>query len=242
MTSITSTQTTITTTITTTNTNPSTSSIEAESKFLSRSQHLRHARLILATLTFLISIPTIVCEAIALHHYRQTSPYTRIWLYLWPLNLDLRPTIALLACGCVIALQNLVYLGAAVVPSPHPHIRRLNLLAAITATSGFIAAVVGVVFIIYHPGARTISGFSGTETLHEWTCKWEEIRDENGTSGSGNGNGTVAVAANATAPVGFKRDCEVTTAAFGLLNVLLGLEIIMGGVVGLGWWVERRVG
>ncbi|RAL05477.1 uncharacterized protein BO80DRAFT_478486 [Aspergillus ibericus CBS 121593] len=228
MTSITSSQTTFTTTISTTNT---AASIEAESKFLARSHHLRHTRLLLATLTFLTSIPTIVCEAIALHHYRQTSPYTRIWLYLWPINLDLRPTIALLACGCVIAFQNLLYVVTAVLPSPHPHIRRLNLLAAATALSGFIAAVVGVIFVIYHPGARTTIGFSSTETLHEWTCKFEEIRSENGT-----------VVGNATAPVHFRRDCEVTTAAFGLLNVLLGLEVVMGVVVGLGWWVERRVG
>ncbi|PWY95323.1 hypothetical protein BO94DRAFT_225068 [Aspergillus sclerotioniger CBS 115572] len=213
MTSLTSSQTTITTTITSQPLTPPITSIEAESKFLTRTHHLRHTRLALAILTFLVSIPTIACEAVVLHHYRQTAPYTRIWLYLWPLNLDLRPTIALLACGCVIAFQNLLYIITALLPSPHSHIRRLNLLAAATALSGFITAVVGLLFVIYHPGARHPSGFTESETLHSWTCKWEEIRG-NGTtaSGSGSGNG------NATAPVHFKRDCEVTTAALGVVG------------------------
>ncbi|GKZ26116.1 hypothetical protein AbraIFM66951_006426 [Aspergillus brasiliensis] len=235
-----SSQTTITTTIT------STASIEEESKFLTRTQQLRHTRLALAILTFLTSIPTIACEAIALHHYRQTSPYARVWLNLWPLNLDLRPTIALIACGCVIAFQNLLYIVTAVVPSPRPHIRLLNLLAAATALSGFIAALVGLIFVIYQPGAKHPSGFSEMETLHSWTCKWGVVRDDEYSSGSGNGTVSASYSnstgRDVTAPVHFKRDCEVTRAAFVLLCVLLGLEVVMGGVVALGVWVERKVG
>ncbi|PWY83947.1 hypothetical protein BO83DRAFT_433565 [Aspergillus eucalypticola CBS 122712] len=242
-----STESTITTTIT------STASIEEESKFLTRTQHLRHTRLALAILTFLTTIPTIACEAIALHHYRQTSPYARVWLNLWPLNLDLRPTIAILACGCVIAFQNLLYIVTAVVPSPRPHIRLLNLLAAATALSGFIAALVGLVFVIYQPGAKHPSGFSEMETLHSWTCKWGVVRDGyDSVSSSGSGNSTVSASTSgsynttvggyATAPVHFKRDCDVTSAGFVLLCVLLGLEVVMGLVVGVGVWVERKVG
>ncbi|OJI85186.1 hypothetical protein ASPTUDRAFT_102619, partial [Aspergillus tubingensis CBS 134.48] len=228
----------------------STASIEEESKFLTRTQHLRHTRLALAILTFLTSIPTIACEAIALHHYRQTSPYARVWLNLWPLNLDLRPTIALLACGCVIAFQNLLYIVTAVIPSPRPHIRLLNLLAAATALSGFIAALVGLIFVIYQPGAKHPSGFSEMETLHSWTCKWGVVRDGYDSVGS-SGNSTISAstsgsynvtAGDVTAPVHFKRDCDVTSAGFILLCVLLGLEVVMGVVVGLGVWVERKVG
>ncbi|BCR93498.1 uncharacterized protein AKAW2_10542S [Aspergillus luchuensis] len=238
-----STESTITTTIT------STASIEEESKFLTRTQHLRHTRLALAILTFLTTIPTIACEAIALHHYRQTSPYARVWLNLWPLNLDLRPTIALLACGCVVAFQNLLYIVTAVIPSPRPHIRLLNLLAAATALSGFIAALVGLIFVIYQPGAKHPSGFSEMETLHSWTCKWGVVRDGydsvsgNSTiSASTSGSYNATVGGDVTAPVHFKRDCDVTSAGFVLLCVLLGLEVVMGVVVGVGVWVERKVG
>ncbi|CAK37243.1 hypothetical protein CBS63078_4724 [Aspergillus niger] len=234
-----SSESTITTTIT------STASIEEESKFLTRTQHLRHTRLALAILTFLTSIPTIACEAVALHHYRQTSPYARVWLNLWPLNLDLRPTIALLACGCVIAFQNLLYIVTAVVPSPRPHIRLLNLLAAATALSGFIAALVGLVFVIYQPGAKHPSGFSEMETLHSWTCKWGVVRDDYTSSGDGTVSASAsynATGGDVTVPVHFKRDCEVTRAGFALLCVLLGLEVVMGGVVAVGVWVKRKVG
>lgn len=131
---------------------------------------------------------------------------------------------------------------------PRPHIRLLNLLAAATALSGFIAALVGLIFVIYQPGAKHPSGFSEMETLHSWTCKWGVVRDG---YDSVSGNSTIsastsgsynATAGDVTAPVHFKRDCDVTSAGFALLCVLLGLEVVMGVVVGLGVWVERKVG
>ncbi|PWY89972.1 hypothetical protein BO70DRAFT_377186 [Aspergillus heteromorphus CBS 117.55] len=233
-----------------------------ETKFLTRTRTLRHTRLCLAILTVSIAIPTIACEAIAYHHYRQTASYSRVWLYLWPLNLDLRPTIAVLACGSVIALQNLIYVVVALIPSPHPHIRRLNLLALSTSLAGFLAALIGLIFVIYRPGAHHPSGFATTETLHSWTCKWEEIRyggtadsvsnatfistststsvsgSASGSNSTSSGNGIVA---GSSAPSHFRRDCDVTRAAFIMLGVLLGLEIVMGVVAGVGVWVGRRV-
>lgn len=131
---------------------------------------------------------------------------------------------------------------------PRPHIRLLNLLAAATALSGFIAALVGLIFVIYQPGAKHPSGFSEMETLHSWTCKWGVVRDG---YDSVSGNSTIsastsgsynATGGDVTAPVHFKRDCDVTSAGFVLLCVLLGLEVVMGVVVGVGVWVERKVG
>ncbi|PYI29998.1 hypothetical protein BP00DRAFT_426971 [Aspergillus indologenus CBS 114.80] len=106
-------------------TSTSHASLEAESKFLTRTRLLRLIRLGLAILIFCVAVPTIACEAVALHHYRQTSRYSQVWLYLWPLNLDLRPAKALLACGSVIAFQTLIYIIAALLPSvsspSHPY-------------------------------------------------------------------------------------------------------------------------
>ncbi|PYH49398.1 uncharacterized protein BP01DRAFT_76374 [Aspergillus saccharolyticus JOP 1030-1] len=197
---------------------------EAESKFLTRTRLLHFLRLGLATLLFCLAIPAIACEAVALHHYRQTARYSQIWLYLWPLNLDLRPAKALLACGSVIAFQNLVYIITALLPSPHSHIRRLNLLAATTALTGFITALVGFVFVIYRPGANAGGDeFHDTETLHSWTCKWKATSSSN------------------TAPAHFARDCTVTHVSFVLLGLLLGLEVVMGLVATAGMWLERSV-
>ncbi|RAH73199.1 uncharacterized protein BO66DRAFT_237250 [Aspergillus aculeatinus CBS 121060] len=208
-------------------TSTSHASLEAESTFLTRTRFLRLVRLGLAILIFCVAIPTIACEAVALHHYRQTSRYSQVWLYLWPLNLDLRPAKALLACGSVIALQTLIYIIAALLPSPHSHIHRLNLLAAVTALSGFITALVGFVFVIYRPGASGRNGFHDTETLHSWTCKWKASSSSSTSSSN--------------VPAHFARDCAVTHASFVLLGVLIGLEIVMGVVATAGLWLERNV-
>lgn len=74
-------------------------------------------RLSIALISLAIALAVIGCEAEPLRHYKRTSEYARIWLYLWPLNLDLRPTIALLSCGCVVALLDLGYAIVALMPS-----------------------------------------------------------------------------------------------------------------------------
>ena len=103
---------------------------EAESSFLRRDRYLRVVRLGLAALIFSLGVSIIGCEGVPLHHYRQTSVYEQAWLPLWPLNLDVRPTIAILACGCVVAALNLVYIVVALLPSVspffNPYISRLD--------------------------------------------------------------------------------------------------------------------
>ncbi|RAL16934.1 uncharacterized protein BO97DRAFT_402522 [Aspergillus homomorphus CBS 101889] len=205
-------------------TSTSHASLEAESKFLTRTRFLRYIRLGLALLIFFVAIPIIACEAVALEHYRKTSTYSKVWLYLWPLNLDLHPAKALIACGSVIAFQNLVYIITALLPSPHSHIRRLNLLAGVTAVAGFITALVGFVFVIYRPGANARGGFNHTETIHSWACKWKSSSD-----------------ADISPPAHFARDCTVTHVSFVLLGVSIGLEIVMGIVATAGFWLERTV-
>lgn len=74
-------------------------------------------RLGLALITLATALAVIGCEIEPWRHYERTSKYERIWLYLWPLNLDLRPPIALLSCGCVIAFLNLGYVIVALLPS-----------------------------------------------------------------------------------------------------------------------------
>lgn len=147
------------------------------------------------------------------------------------MNLDVRPNIALLACGCVIALLTLVHIVISLIPSPHSQIKRSNYTATSTAVAGFIAALVGVLFAIYRPRSTYPTGFTTNETLHSWTCKWKF------STGSTSSSGDTWVAA----PVYFARDCAVTEAGFALMCALLGLEIIMGFVAGAGLWLERGV-
>jgi hypothetical protein len=54
-------------------------------------------------------------EAHALYGYNSTHLSDEWFLPLWPQHFDLRPTIALLSAGAVIALTSLVYLISAVI-------------------------------------------------------------------------------------------------------------------------------
>ncbi|OJJ63761.1 hypothetical protein ASPSYDRAFT_138532 [Aspergillus sydowii CBS 593.65] len=208
---------------------------EEESSFLQRIRLLHWVRLGLSFLALGISVSIIACEVVPYRHYRHTSSFESVGLYLWPLNLDLRPTIAILACGCVIAFLSVVFIIVALLPSPHSHIRRVNLAAVTTSAAGFIASLVGLVFAIYLPGSSYPADFDGVETLHSWTCKWK-VSHNLPLGFSDAANETVS-----PAPANFARDCSATCAAFVLLGFLIGLEVIMGVAAGLGTWLELSV-
>ncbi|KAL2001815.1 hypothetical protein VTN02DRAFT_1190 [Thermoascus thermophilus] len=212
--------------------NPSYASDEKESTYLSRIRMINWIRLGLAFVILGAAAAIVGCEAVPLHHYRSTSSFGQYWLYLWPLNFDLRPTNALLSCGAVIVFQALVYIIATLLPSPHPRTRLLNILSTAVSCGGFIAAVTGIAFAIYLPSSTYPSGFTENETLHSWTCRWKSMRglnilDEDGTP--------------LRAPDHFPRDCVETRAGFILLGLLIGLEVMMGAAAAAGWWVEIDV-
>lgn len=88
-----------------------------ESKYLQRVQYLRWVRLALGIIIFGVAVSIIGCEAVPFQHYRATSAYGKVGLYLWPLNFDIRPTVALLSCGYIIAFLNLTYTIITLLPS-----------------------------------------------------------------------------------------------------------------------------
>lgn len=88
-----------------------------ESTFLKRNRLIHWARFGLSVLITIAAIAAVACEAVPLRHYNDTSKWSSDDLPLWPVNFDLRPTIAALACGCVITALNLVYVVAALLPS-----------------------------------------------------------------------------------------------------------------------------
>ncbi len=92
-----------------------------ESNFLKHNRSLHLARLGLSLLIITGAVAVVACEAVPLQHYQTTSQWATAGLALWPLNLDMRPTIAGLACGCVIAVLNLVYVVVALLPSVSMH-------------------------------------------------------------------------------------------------------------------------
>jgi len=88
-----------------------------ESTFLKRNRAIHLGRLSLSFLIVICAIAVIACETVPFQHYKSTAQWANVGLALWPLNFDLRPTIAALSCGCVIAVLNLIYVVAALLPS-----------------------------------------------------------------------------------------------------------------------------
>ncbi|CAI7641864.1 unnamed protein product [Penicillium bialowiezense] len=194
-----------------------------ESTFLKRNRAIHLLRLALSFLVFSISIAIVACEAPPLRRYKSTSQWAPAGLALWPLNFDLRPTVAAITCGCIVAVLNLVYISTALMPSPYSRIKPLNIYASASALAGFVTSLVSLLFIIYRPASSHPDGFSKNETLQSWTCKWKA-----GTSGT-------------TIPHDFDRDCMNTRAGFVLICVLIGLEIFMGVLAAVGTWFQRDV-
>ncbi|CAG8426331.1 unnamed protein product [Penicillium salamii] len=194
-----------------------------EATFLKRNRAIHFSRLALSFLNFAIAIAVVACEAPPLRHYKDTSQWAPAGLALWPLNFDLRPTIAAIACGSIITVLNMVYIAAALMPSPHPRIKQLNIYASASALAGFVTALVAVLFMIYRPSSNHPAGFNTNETLHSWTCKWKA-----GTNGT-------------AIPRHFDRDCMNTRAGFVLICILIGMEMLMGIFAAAGTWFQRDV-
>ncbi|CAG8242448.1 unnamed protein product [Penicillium salamii] len=211
-----------------------------EATFLKRNRAIHFSRIALSFLNFSIAIAVVACEAPPLRHYKDTSQWAPAGLALWPLNFDLRPTIAAISCGSIITVLNLVYIAAALMPSvsmnfrilsvtyliltqPHPRIKQLNIYASVSALAGFVTALVAVLFMIYRPSSNHPAGFNTNETLHSWTCKWKA-----GTNGT-------------AIPRHFDRDCMNTRAGFILICILIGMEMLMGIFAAVGTWFQRDV-
>lgn len=96
-----------------------------EARFLKRNRTIHPARLFLSILIFSASITIIACEAVPFQHHKDTSRWASSGLALWPLNLDNRPTVAALSCGCVISFLNLIYIVTALLPTVSPYSARM---------------------------------------------------------------------------------------------------------------------
>ncbi|CRG89205.1 hypothetical protein PISL3812_06241 [Talaromyces islandicus] len=192
---------------------------EQESIYLARSRTLHWVRLGIAGTIFVAAVAAFACEVTTMRHYNSTEWYSLIWLPLWPLNLDTRGTRGLIAGGVLIALQSLTYIVMALLPSPRPRTHKLNKLASAVAISGLITATISVAFAIHLPASTHPIGFTTSETIHSWSCKWQSIGSVNATSLNGGPLG---------APSGFSTICKESRAGFILLSVLIGLEVIMG--------------
>lgn len=73
-------------------------------------------RVAIAAISFIASVATIACVGASLRAYSDSRLEPEWILPLWPLNVDLRPSHAILGCGIAVALLSLAYLAVAFVP------------------------------------------------------------------------------------------------------------------------------
>ena len=207
-------------------------------KYRKHSKYWQWIRVGIAAVTLAISISIIACAASSLRGYSDTHLGSEWLLPLWPLSVDLRPTHAVLACGIVVAIADILYLAPALFPSVRdpqspdsnlllirsylqrsPKLRLLNIVSTVFS---FICLSVTVFTTAF---ASTITSHlvnsADAGTLTSWTCKWQGFES--------------------IAPAGFPKICMESMVALDLVILLLILEVFTVVVSGWGWWVESRI-
>jgi len=114
-----------------------------------------------------IAILGLAADALAI--YRQTHLPADFFLPLWPEDLDLRPAVALVAGGVVVAVANVVSL---VFSKAQALRRRAGLHAGISLAApaaGVVAAVVAMTLFYAVNSSATV------DTLQSWACRWTAV-------------------------------------------------------------------
>lgn len=92
-------------------------------KYTRHNRALEWLRIALSGITFVASIAITACAGVSLRTYTETHVQPGWLLPLWPTEVDLRPTHAVLACGIIVMVFSMVYLAIAFAPlvsRPHP--------------------------------------------------------------------------------------------------------------------------
>jgi hypothetical protein len=92
-------------------------SSRSEEAWLVHSRRLRWARLALSFLIMACAVGALGCSGAAYHAYRSTLLGPEWHLRLWPVDLDLRPTLVVLGSAAVVTVASGLYLGLALWPS-----------------------------------------------------------------------------------------------------------------------------
>ena len=108
--------------------------LAAKYQKFSRWVHLM--RVAIAAITLIASIAVIACVGASLRAYSSSRLEPEWILPLWPLDVDLRPSHAMLGCGIAIAVLSLGYLAVAFVPM----VCRISSITTVRRTDNFRVA------------------------------------------------------------------------------------------------------
>jgi hypothetical protein len=116
-------------------------------------------------------------------------------------------------------VASLIYLAAALAPSPRSKFHLLNIISTVLTPICLFTTIFTTAFASSINSQR--SGKTTAGTLQTWTCRWTDFRNE--------------------APEGFGKICTESMVAFNLVIFILVLEIIVVATTGCGWWIEMKL-
>lgn len=193
------------------------------------------SRVGLTALALMASVAILGLSADALKVYNTTHVPPGFLLPLWPDDIDLRPTQALVAAGSIAVAVNVVSLLASKVHSVIPpntssaapgrgnpanmstQLRNRPLISTSTSLAAPIIAFIAAIVAIGLSYAVNPSG----HTVHSWTCRWRRVPMQ--------------------ARPYFGTMCSQGEVALGLAVLLVPLEAIVLGVAAYGTVLQKGV-
>ncbi|KAG4257124.1 hypothetical protein FPRO03_04134 [Fusarium proliferatum] len=142
-------------------------------------------------------------------------------LQLWPANLDVRPTVALVVGSALVIVANLVSLIAGKIPTvrrpPSLFLLNATVRAAITFVPPAIALIAATIAMsfFYRVNASTTN-----DSLQSWTCRWKDV--------------TMNVQPH------FGTLCKQSRAGVALSVMLVPVEAIILGLAAYQFTLEKR--
>ena len=88
-----------------------------ESTYLTRAKLLRWSRLLLAVLIIAVGVTVTACTGHVIQRYNSTHLGPDFHLPLWPLNVDLRPALAVLISAAIVTAGTLGYVAFSFIPT-----------------------------------------------------------------------------------------------------------------------------
>ncbi|KAK4943390.1 hypothetical protein LTR10_017064 [Elasticomyces elasticus] len=208
-----------------------------ESAYLTKAKLLWWTRLALVLLITATSTAAIGCAGHVLHDYNGTSFGRHRYLPLWPANIDIRPTLAVLIPAAIIVASSVMYLVFSLIPTPYSRTLMYNVVFTAVSAVGVILCLFAIPFNTLHTDPST---HHSRDSLQSWTCKFAD--------GAAKFNSDalalqlpVFMSGGVPVPAGFKRLCMESKVGLGLMVAVFVLEIASCAVGGAGMMLEKQM-
>ncbi|KAK5554997.1 hypothetical protein LTR46_007201 [Exophiala xenobiotica] len=208
-----------------------------ESGYLATAHLLRWTRYGLAFMVIASSTAALGCAGHVLDRYNETRFGREYSLPLWPWNVDVRPTLAILIPAAIVIAVNLGYLVFSLIPTPYSRTLMYNIVFAAASFTGLVLCLFAIPFntALTNPSERRTR-----ESLQSWTCKFSDGASKF-TSDAKSLQIPVYLSDGVPVPAGFKRLCMESQVGVGFMVAVLVLEVVSCAVGGAGILLETKM-